>query len=111
MDITALHQKELEFEHALSSLRYGEGSRKARENAETLFAAIKTRCDEVESTYGFGIRCGWESKLRENFNCVMRDHSFGIVVAWEQPHMNSVENAKSRVRRYMGRLYLPGEFK
>jgi hypothetical protein len=110
MDVAALHQKDLEFEHALSSLRYGEGARKARENAETLFTAIKTRCDEVESSFGFGIGCGWAYKPREAFNCVVRVNSLGMIVGWDQPRMDSLVDAKLYVRKYKGRLYLPGEF-
>jgi len=111
MEVAALHQKDMEYDQALSSLRWGEGPRKVRENAETLFAAIKTRCDEVESTFGFGIGCGWETSPRENISCVMRNHSLGVIVRWEQPRMDSLEDAKLRVREYKSRLYLPGEFK
>ncbi|MBB6144302.1 hypothetical protein HNQ77_002254 [Silvibacterium bohemicum] len=110
MDVAALHQRDMEYEQALSSLGWGEGAHKVRENAKTLFAAIKTRCDEVESTFGFGVGCGWEASQRENFSCVMRNHSLGVIVGWEQPRLDSLEDARLRVREYKGRLYLPGEF-
>jgi hypothetical protein len=111
LDVAALYQKDLDYEAALSSLRYGDGARQVRENVGRLFEAIKTRCDEIAKRYDFGIGCGWELKSRERFqSCVLRTLYRGIDVGWDQPLLDSIENAKLAVRGFKGRLYLPGEF-
>lgn len=111
LDVAALYQKDLDYEAALSSLRYGDGARQVRENIGRLFEAIKTRCDEIAERYDFGIGCGWELKARERFqSCVLRTPYRGIDVGWDQPLLDSIENAKLAVRGFNGRLYLPGEF-
>jgi len=111
LDIAALHQKDLDYKDALSALRYEDGPRKVRENVEKLFAAIKTRCDEVAAKHDFGIESGWELKPRERFqSCVLRAPYLGIDVGWDQPRIDSLDDAKLGVREFSGRLYLPGEF-
>ena len=111
LDVAALHQKDLDYKDALSNLRYGDGPQRVRENVEKLFAVIKTRCDEVAAKYDFGIGCGWELRPRERFqSCVLRTPYLGVDVGWDQPRIDSLEDAKLGVREFNGRLYLPGEF-
>jgi hypothetical protein len=111
LDVAALHQKDLDYTDALSALRYGDGPRKVRENVEKLFSAIKNRCDEVAAKYDFGIGCGWELRPRERFqSCVLKSPYLGMDVGWDQPRIDSLEDAKLGVREFTGRLYLPGEF-
>jgi hypothetical protein len=112
LDVAALHQKDLDYKSALSALRYGDGPVKVRENVESLFEAIKSKCDEVATKYDFGIECGWELKPRERFqSCVLKTHYLGIDVGWDHPRVDSLEDAKLGVREFNGHLYLPGEFR
>jgi uncharacterized membrane protein len=111
LDVAALHQKDLNYRDALSALRYADGPRKVRENVEKLFEAIKAKCDEVEANHDFGMGCGWELRPRERFqSCVLRTPYLGMIVGWDQPRIDSLEDAKLGVRDFSGRLYLPGEF-
>jgi hypothetical protein len=111
LDVAALHQKDLDYQDALSALRYGDGPNKVRENVERLFAAIKIRCDEVAAKYDFGIECGWELRPRERFqSCVLKTPYLAIGVGWDHPRIDSLEGAKLGIREFKGRLDLPGEF-
>lgn len=111
LDVAALHQKDLDYEEALSSLRYGDGARQVRENVGRLFEAIKIRCDEIAEKYDFGIECGWELKARERFqSCVLKTPYLGMDLQWDQPRIDSLEDAMLGVREFNGRLYLPGHF-
>ncbi len=112
LEVAALHQKDLDYESALSALRHGDGPGRVRQNVARLFDAIKSKCDQVALQYGFGIECGWELKPHERFqSCVLKTPYLGIDVRWDHPLIDSLEDAKLGVHAFQGRLYLPGEFK
>lgn len=111
LEVAALHQRNLEYESELSALRYGEGLGRVRESVERLFAAVKSKCDEIAANYNFGIQCAWELKPRERFeSCILKTANCGINIIWDQPRIDSLEDAKLAVCEFQGHLYLPGEF-
>jgi hypothetical protein len=111
LDIAAIHQRELEHEAALTDLRHGNGPERVRKNVEALFEIIKRNCDELAANYDFGIECGWEFKPRQvTQTCVLRAPHLGIDISWQDPRLNSIEDARLIVREFDGRLYLPGEY-
>jgi hypothetical protein len=111
LDVAALHQRDLDHQSALSALGYGDGPVKVRKNVGKLFEAIKSKRDEIAAKHDFGIECGWELKSRERLqSCVLRTPYLGIVVGWEQPRLDSLEDAKLGIREFQGSLYFPGEF-
>ena len=112
LDVAAIHQRELDYESAVSALRYGEGTAKVRRNVESLFEVIKAKHDEVAAKHDFGTECGWELKPHESFvSCVLKTPYVGVVVSWNQPCLDSLEDAKLSIREFTGPLFLPGEFR
>jgi hypothetical protein len=110
LQVAALYQKDLSYEDALASLRYGEGVVRVWENVRSLFKAIEAKCNEVESEFNFGIQSGWRLNERDvEQSCVMKTGNFGLVLTWNQPQLNSIDDAKLGIREFRGRLYIPGE--
>ena len=112
LDIAAIHQRELDYEDALSGIRCGDGPAKVWKNVESLFGVIKSKCSEVAVKHDFGIECAWAPEPGNvAISCVLKTPDLGVVVIWEQPFSNSLENAKLSVREFKGHLHLPGEFR
>ena len=111
LEIAALHQQELDLENDISALRYGDGPARVQRLVEELFQVLESTVRDVVANHEFGIECGSTFVPGERSgSCVLKTSTFGVVVSWEQPALNSSEQAKLSVRKFAGRLFLPGEF-
>ena len=112
IEIAALHQQELDLEAEISGLRYGGGPAKVQRLVEELFLSIESRTREIAANHDFGIECGWTFvPSGQNGSCILKTSTFGISVNWLQPALHSPEEAGLSIRKFEGRLFLPGQFK
>jgi len=101
-----LLREEERYQFERSQLKSQGGIERILGSVEALFNAIKGQCDAVNADGNLEIEC--ELNLRDHA-CVMRLGRTGMVVRWDQPYSNGLENSCLSVEEYNGRLRFSGE--
>ena len=103
-----LLREEERYQFERSQLKSQGGIERILGSVEALFNAIKGQCDAVNSDGSLEIEC--ELNLREH-TCVMRIGRIGMVVRWNQPYSNALDNSGLSVEEYNGWLRFGNELR